>query len=471
MNERSIEHGWASLAALTMFALIVGCTHQGAFAAGNDASRFAHIEALVEHGVPYLDHSRYAWTIDRVMIDGRAYSNKPPIMAMAGAIVYSGIQTLTGWSFEQDSAAITKTLSVILVGIPSALLIGVFYLALGLHASIKPSTRWLTVAGLALGSLLTSYSGTLNNHTVAAAFLFFAFYSAWSRQFVLAAILISITTWIDVVPGIVFIPTLTWMAFEHGNRKCLTRFLLTGLVCAAPFMLANWLTVGHILLPKMVPGAVDQSSHFGTSVAAVLLPETWYYPTRMSIWRTWVHFGIAHSVIRVVGPGDRDIHNSRSRPSILHVPKFIDRLEPLDRILRLESHLLGRVVWRLVLRVSVFDPGDSLDSFFRSLGAAEIAAPLYVCADRVHVSRGARRVSSLATRVRTGEKPGSGCFIGHEPDRRQCGHVRNRIRSELGRRQDLGWVLYFERCAGATGLSSILPTKPGTLKRGEVKRA
>jgi hypothetical protein len=158
---------------MTLLPLIF-LTHRSVFLAGNDASRFAQIEALVDYREPYVDHSRYRWTVDRVQIGDHVYSNKPPVMALAGAAVYAVLKTLTGWTFRTDEGHVVRALVVILVGLPTAWLVARFYAALGWHRGISPGARWLTTVALAWGTILTSFSVTLNNHTVAAALLFAA---------------------------------------------------------------------------------------------------------------------------------------------------------------------------------------------------------------------------------------------------------------------------------------------------------
>src|SRR5262245_14429245 len=44
-------------------AILVPLTHDCVFMAGNDASRFAQIESLVDFRQSNIDESRYAWTV------------------------------------------------------------------------------------------------------------------------------------------------------------------------------------------------------------------------------------------------------------------------------------------------------------------------------------------------------------------------------------------------------------------------
>jgi hypothetical protein len=62
---------WAPLAAFAgTLALLAPLTHDTVFAAGNDASRWALVESLGDRGETAIEHSRFAWTIDRVTVGG-----------------------------------------------------------------------------------------------------------------------------------------------------------------------------------------------------------------------------------------------------------------------------------------------------------------------------------------------------------------------------------------------------------------
>lgn len=262
---------------LTLLALFFG-THERVFLAGNDASRFGQIEALVDYGEPYLDHSKYRWTVDRVDIGGHAYSNKLPVMALAGAAVYSGLKALTGWTFRTHEAEVVRALVLILVGLPTAWLVSSFYVALGWHAGISAWSRWLTTAALACGTILTSYSVTLNNHTVAAALLFAGIVAACRGRGIWAGFCIGLTVCIDIVPGLLMIPVVLAILRDSPGRRALTRSLIALAGCALLFLVADLVTVGSLLPPKLVAGGVDHSSRFASSVGGVLLPERWTYP-------------------------------------------------------------------------------------------------------------------------------------------------------------------------------------------------
>jgi hypothetical protein len=260
------------------FVLLAAMTHNGVFLAGNDASRFAQIEALVDRGQPTIDESRYRWTPDRVVIDGRLYSNKPPLLAAVGSSIYVVLREAFGLTFERDEALTVYWLTLLLIGGTTAWLAASFHTALAIYGAIPRSVRLATTLALATGTLLSSFAVTFNNHTVAAALLFAACRAAWSGRGWSAGLWLGLTTCVDIVPGLVFAPALVFIVADAAGRSGLLRTLASLGAGALLFVAVNGWIVGHPLPPRYVPGAVGPRDHSLPNVAGVQLPESWSYP-------------------------------------------------------------------------------------------------------------------------------------------------------------------------------------------------
>ncbi|MBK8987635.1 MAG: hypothetical protein IPM39_16415 [Chloroflexi bacterium] len=52
----------------------------------NDASRMAAIESLVHRGVWVIDESPFVHTLDKIKVGDHFYSDKPPMLALRGAV-------------------------------------------------------------------------------------------------------------------------------------------------------------------------------------------------------------------------------------------------------------------------------------------------------------------------------------------------------------------------------------------------
>jgi hypothetical protein len=264
---------------LLALALYASTTHRRVFAAGNDASRWAAIESLVDYGSTSIERSRFAAGVDRVRIAGRDYSNKPPLLSLVGAAIYALLQALFGWTLAGRGAAdVLYWVTLLLVGVPSAWLVAGYHAALGRFPELGESGRALLTLALGAGTLLFTYSTTFNNHTVAAALLFAGCLAAFDGRGLASGLAVSLAGAVDLLPGIGFLPVFAWIAWRSGSRRTLVRF---GAGAGAVLVLAaavNLATYGSPLPVKLVPGAIDLSAQAGPSAGGVVLPEGTAYP-------------------------------------------------------------------------------------------------------------------------------------------------------------------------------------------------
>lgn len=272
----------AAVVFILALSLYAATTHRRVFTAGNDASRWAAIESLVDYGTSSVERSRFSSNIDRVRIGEREYSNKPPLLSLAGAAVYAGLQELFGWSLAGRGAArVLYWVTLLLIGVPSAWLVASFYAALGRYAELGRSWRVLLTIALGAGTLVFTYSTTLNNHTVAGALLFAACLAALDGRGLAAGVATGLAAAVDLLPGLGLVPVFAWMAWRSGAGHAFRRFLC-GIACSlALACVANFATHGSVLPVKLVPGAVDLSAQAGPSAGGVVLPESPAYPLEL----------------------------------------------------------------------------------------------------------------------------------------------------------------------------------------------
>jgi len=252
------------------------------FFGGNDGSRWAQIEALVDHGSPTLERTRFARTVDRVIVDGKVYSNKPPFFALVGAALYAPLGMLTGWRIGEPESAggIFRLLTWFLVGVPAAWLVAQFDRESHRFATL--TLRWRTALTVALGAgtLVTSYAGTLNSHVPAAALLFASFAALLHGRPAAAGLACGFAAAIDLLPGLGMAPFLAWAAAAGAPRHAPgpARFAAGMVPGMVSFFAANFAVTGTPLPPKWLPGAVDLAALAGPSAAGVVLPEGVTYP-------------------------------------------------------------------------------------------------------------------------------------------------------------------------------------------------
>lgn len=264
---------------LLALGLYAATTHRRVFIAGNDASRWAAIEALVDHGTASVEPSRFAANIDRIRIDGRDYSNKPPLLSLAGAAIYAGLQALAGWRLSGPGAAnVLYWVTLLLVGVPSAWLAAQFFAAVRRFRDLGRTWPWVLTGALSAGTLVFTFSTTLNNHTVAAALLFAACVAALDGRGLASGLAVGLAAAVDLLPGIGLAPVFAWMLLRGAPVRALRRFAAGLAVCSAVAAAANFATHGSLLPAKLVPGAIDLSAQAGPSAGGVVLPQNATYP-------------------------------------------------------------------------------------------------------------------------------------------------------------------------------------------------
>ncbi len=173
----------------------------------NEASRFNTIMALV-------DYQTFAWvfyvyhTEDYVLVDGKLYSDKPPVFAFLAAGVYFFL-TKFGLTFETHLGLVPYLMKVLVIGVTSAYLLLVFYRTLLLHLQ-KKQALFLTLC-LGFATLLLTYSTAFNSHTVTALFLFFAvslyirYQNTEKMNFFFFGLFLGLAAAFDIIIGFLFL--------------------------------------------------------------------------------------------------------------------------------------------------------------------------------------------------------------------------------------------------------------------------
>ncbi|MEO8276896.1 MAG: hypothetical protein ABI639_11805 [Thermoanaerobaculia bacterium] len=263
---------------LLTLGLYAATTHRRVFIAGNDASRWAAIESLVDYGSASVERSRFAANIDRVRIGAHDYSNKPPLLALVGAGLYAAVQAVTGWTLHgPGAAAVLFWVTLLLIGVPGAWLVATFYRSIDRWVGLERRWRILLTLALAAGTLLFTFSTTLNNHTPAAALLFAAAIAAIDGEGGRCGTFVGLAAAIDLLPGLGFLPVFGWILLRSERRFALRRFVVAVAGCLVVAVLANLATHGSPLPVKLVPGAIDLSAQAGPAAGGVVLPQSPFY--------------------------------------------------------------------------------------------------------------------------------------------------------------------------------------------------
>ncbi len=262
-------------AAWTGVALVIGTLTIAAVAAAlgriepiqnaNDESRWCTVWSLVERGTYVIDDAPWtAHTVDKIRRDGHFYSSKPPLFPTMVAGGYAALRALTGWRLETHPHLVVRTLLALVNVAP----LGLFLWLYAQFVAARTASlfdRTLCLAAAALGTFVTSYAVTLNNHTPAALVCFFVIYAVQrlsaetdgctplsprprrtSALFAAAGGLAGLLPALDFLAVPFCVCVFAWL-LRLDPRRCLTAFVPAALVPIAGFFITNWLVMDGLL--------------------------------------------------------------------------------------------------------------------------------------------------------------------------------------------------------------------------------
>jgi hypothetical protein len=143
----------------------------------NTGSRYATIQALVDHGTYFIDKSQYLRTPDKYKVQDRYISSKPPTLPTIGAGVYWVYKSLTGKTIARHEGDVVRTVSFFTGGIGHVLFLVYFYRLCRLLFR-RRSAVMVTMAGACFAYLGVGYATHLNELSTAGALAICGLYHA-----------------------------------------------------------------------------------------------------------------------------------------------------------------------------------------------------------------------------------------------------------------------------------------------------
>ena len=238
----------------------------------NDRSRWDTVRALVDNGTYVIGHrdtepgsKKYTdsgiitedgWkTIDKVLRPDTQdfYSSKPPFLATIVAGEYWLLKKCLGWSITENRFEVVRTILLTFNWLP--LLIYLFLLSRLLE--MYGTTDWgrlYVMAAAALGTLLTVFANTFNNHCIATYAALFALYPAmriWSAGqrgiglFMAAGFFAAFAAACEM-PATSFAVQLFLILLVRAPGRTLLFFLPAAAIPVAAFLWTNYLAVGQL---------------------------------------------------------------------------------------------------------------------------------------------------------------------------------------------------------------------------------
>ena len=178
---------WAAAWVLAAVAFAVAAAGARPFAsAWNDGSRLASVESLVARDTFCIDGSVFLapppelfdrgtppydpdnpltrrGTLDKLLIDGRYYSDKPPLVSVPLAVAYRGLMRLGLPKPSDRPDVFAWVVCVLLSGTGYAVAVGCMW-GVGTRAGLSPPWRLGWLAAFALATVLPAYTRSANNH-------------------------------------------------------------------------------------------------------------------------------------------------------------------------------------------------------------------------------------------------------------------------------------------------------------------
>jgi hypothetical protein len=221
----------------------------------NDLSRWATVYSLAERGTYNIDETPWPDSIDRVRLNGHYYSSKPALLPtlLAGECLLLKKLSFGRLTFRHSPESVVRIIVATVNLLPLVIFLVLFSRFLD-RATPDPWIRAYSMAAAGLGTFLTGFSITLNNHTIAACSSFFALYPAFRiwcegqrarRFFALAGFFAGFTA-VNEFPAAAFVVALGAGLAGKARRRTLIWFLSFALLPIAAHFYTNYLVTGNL---------------------------------------------------------------------------------------------------------------------------------------------------------------------------------------------------------------------------------
>lgn len=153
-----------------LFLLTAMMTKNEVTLTGLEASRLATIQALAEQNTFVINNTEFR-TVDRIVIDGRIYSDKPLPMMVIHGMMYKLIAAISGISFNTHYYLSVFLTNLFGIGLLNVILFILFFKRLDCEVEAPLVSKIFLSVSLLMSTLLLSYGISMNNHTPAALLL------------------------------------------------------------------------------------------------------------------------------------------------------------------------------------------------------------------------------------------------------------------------------------------------------------
>jgi len=232
----------------------------------NDRSRWATVYSLAENGTYQIDETPWPMTIDRVQLNGHFYSSKPALLPTLLAGEYLILKKLSfgRLNFHDSPEAVIRIIVASVNLLPMVIFLTLYSHFLD-RLSLDLWVRTYAMVAAGLGTYLTAFSITLNNHTIAAFSCFFALYTAfliWSEErrdswlFAANGFFAAFTA-VNEFPAASLLAVLALALWRKAAQKTVAFFLPFALIPLAAHFYTNYKVTGSFEPPYAKKKAYD----------------------------------------------------------------------------------------------------------------------------------------------------------------------------------------------------------------------
>lgn len=260
--------------ALFIFMLTAMMTKNEVTISGNESTRFGTIQALAEQNTFALNNTSFR-SVDRIIINGKIYSDKPLMMMVAHAALYKVIAAVTGISFGTHYYLSIYLVNLFGIGLLNIVLFLLFFKRLDRDTEAPFFSKLFLSVCLILSTLLFSYGVAMNNHTPSALLLFILFMQLMdypAKESMPRAFLIGVTAGIlfnlEIPAGGLFGISSFLIVLLYSKSRMPAKTVLYsigGLLPIFMMCLINYIAIGKIYPQYMgaggtfQPGVTDKS--------------------------------------------------------------------------------------------------------------------------------------------------------------------------------------------------------------------
>ena len=141
---------YAGIAVIALFSCCY--TQMEVSISGLEAARFAVIQAWGEQGVFHITHTQFK-TVDKIIRDGKIYSDKPLPLSWTIGNIHKAVHTLTGLDFKNNYHFLIYTYNLLAGGLVNILIFLWLFSHLRRYRRGRPETKFILALSAALAFL------------------------------------------------------------------------------------------------------------------------------------------------------------------------------------------------------------------------------------------------------------------------------------------------------------------------------